>query len=520
MKSLTCFLTAILLLAVSLPAAADTKSDAAARAKVVAPFVEAETAIVAHIDLTRVDASAVIDFAAKIASAPPAEVARAKREMFPHLSQVLQAGMKEIYLLVVPSGGGNGGTLPSVYCVVPLSAGVDVKVLRAAAGVPADFGRVAQDAFVFPLPEPSGKLTAEFRPVARPELAAAFEAAGDTAVQVAVIPPSYAARVIEELMPRFPEVLGGGPTTVITRGVSWAAVGIDLPPRPAIRLTIKSADAQAAEALRLKAADILRLVGQLKEVREVVPKADQVVTVLVPKVEGDRLVLVLDEQNQGITKLVSLLTPPVEAARASASRMQSMNNLKMIALAMHNYRDKNTHFPLPAGLGKDGKPLLSWRVYLLPYFDESELFKQFHLNEPWDSPHNRTLIEKMPQVYRLPMSKTPAGRTNYLLPVGGGAVFEADKPTRLMDIKDGTSNTIMVVEADDDHAVVWTRPEDLSFDPKDPTKGLGRFGGGFNAAICDGSVRFFRWPTTPKQIETLGYLIMREDRHPISSNDM
>jgi hypothetical protein len=523
MKSLTCCLSAMLLLAVSPLASADTKSDAAARAKLIAPFVEAETTIVAHIDLTRVDMSAVIDFAAKIASAPPAEVARAKQEAFPHLSQVMQAGMKEIYLLIVPGGGGNRGALPTGYCVVPLSAGADVKSLRAAMGVPADYGRVTQEVFVFQLPEgvvPPGNLPAEFRPVARPELAAAFEATGDSAVQVALIPPSYASRVIEELMPRFPEELGGGPTTVITRGVSWAAVGIDLPPRPAIRLTIKSADAQAAEALRLKAADILRLVGQLKEVREVVPKADQVVTVLVPKVEGDRLVLVLDEQNQGITKLVSLLTPPVEAARASAMRMQSMNNLKNIALGMHNYYSRNNQFPLPAGLSKDGKPLLSWRVYLLPYFDESELFKQFHLDEPWDSPHNRTLIEKMPQVYRLPMSKTPAGRTNYLLPVGGGAVFEADKPTKFADIKDGTSNTIMVVEADDDHAVVWTRPEDLSFDPKDPTKGLGRFGGGFNAAICDGSVRFFRWPTPPKQIETLGYIIMRDDRHPINWDDM
>ena len=190
---------------------------------------------------------------------------------------------------------------------------------------------------------------------------------------------------------------------------------------------------------------MLRLAGLFKEVRAVVPKYDEVAAVLAPKVEGDRLVLVLNEQNQGVEKLLSLVTPPIEAARASAMRVQSTNNLKKIGLAMHNYYNANKHFPLPASFGKDGKPLLSWRVYVLPYIDQNALFKQFHLDEPWDSPHNRTLIDKMPSVYRLPMSKTEKGRTNYLLPVGNGAAFEADKPTEFKDIKDGLSNTIMVV---------------------------------------------------------------------------
>jgi hypothetical protein len=324
--------------------------------------------------------------------------------------------------------------------------------------------------------------------------------------------------VVEELMPQFPKELGGGPTSIVTKGVSWAALGVDLPPHPAVRLTIQSADAQAAEALRAKTAEILRLAGLHKKVRAAVPKFEEVAAVLAPKVEGDRLVLVLNEQNQGIETLLSLVTPPIEAARANAMRLQSTNNLKQIALAMHNYHAVNKHLPLPASLGKDGKPLLSWRVYMLPYLDQDTLFKQFHLDEPWDSPHNRTLIDKMPSTYRLPMSKTEKGRTNYLLPVGGGAAFEADKPTTFKDIKDGTSNTIMVVEVDDEHAVIWTKPEDLSFDPKDPSKGLGRFfDGGFNATICDGSVRFISSSVDEKVLKAV---FTRDGKERVSQQEM
>jgi hypothetical protein len=153
---------------------------------------------------------------------------------------------------------------------------------------------------------------------------------------------------------------------------------------------------------------------------------------------------------------------------------------------------------------------LSWRVHLLPFLDENALFKEFHLDEPWDSPHNRTLIDKIPSVYRMPMSKTEHGRTNYLLPVGGGAVFDNDKPTTFKDIKDGLSNTIMVVAADDQHAAIWTKPEDLPFDPKDPTRGLGNFAeGGINVSIADGSVLWLPWPKEPKDIERLRAMFTR-----------
>ena len=167
---------------------------------------------------------------------------------------------------------------------------------------------------------------------------------------------------------------------------------------------------------------------------------------------------------------------------------------------------------MPASAGPDGRPLLSWRVHILPYLDQAALFQQFHLDEPWDSPHNRALIDKMPAVYRHPFSKAEPGRTNYLLPVGNGAAFSPDKPTMFQDISDGVSNTIMVVEADDQHAAIWTKPDDWAFDPADPTKGLGRFYPSDPlAAFFDGSVQPLDWPQTPDDLRRLRALITCAD---------
>ncbi len=189
--------------------------------------------------------------------------------------------------------------------------------------------------------------------------------------------------------------------------------------------------------------------------------------------------------------LVALLLPAVQAAREAARRIHSINNLKQLALAMHNYHDARRRFPDRAIFDKDGKPLLSWRVQILPFIEENNLYKQFHLDEPWDSEHNKKLIPLMPMVYRNPSSPAEQGKTDYLVPTGKGSIFEKQRGASIRDIRDGTSNTILVVEADPDRAVTWTKPEDLKYDETDPMAGLGKaHPGGFSAALADGSVRF------------------------------
>ena len=207
-----------------------------------------------------------------------------------------------------------------------------------------------------------------------------------------------------------------------------------------------------------------------------------------------------------------------EKVKMSTGRQVSQNNLKQIALAMHSYHDAYRGFPPAALMSKDKKPLLSWRVAILPLIEQSQLYRQFKLDEPWDSEHNKKLIPLMPSIYADPRGKNKEpGMTHYQVFVGPGTVFEPMNRGPLAnvripnDIPDGTSNTILAVEAG--KPVIWTKPDDLPFDPQKALPPLGGlFPDGFHAALCDGSVRFIR-RTVPAS--TLRLLIIRNDGNPI-----
>ena len=171
---------------------------------------------------------------------------------------------------------------------------------------------------------------------------------------------------------------------------------------------------------------------------------------------------------------------------------------------MLNHESAKRQFPAAASYDADGKPLLSWRVQILPYIEQNELYKQFHLDEPWDSPHNRKLIERMPAVFRSVASKAPPNTTTYLLPVGRGSLFEGNQGLSIREIKDGTSYTVMLVEANDDRAVIWTKPDDFEYDQEHPIKGLiGLWPDGFQAALADGSVQFIWSSVDPTLLKAL-----------------
>jgi hypothetical protein len=173
---------------------------------------------------------------------------------------------------------------------------------------------------------------------------------------------------------------------------------------------------------------------------------------------------------------------------------------------MHNYHDAKGSFPAYASFDKEGKPLLSWRVHLLPYLVDDQLYKEFHLDEPWDSEHNKKLISRMPKVFA-PLGNpklAAAGKTTCLVPHGPDTMFPDKKGLKVFEVTDGTSNTILLLDVQDDHAVVWTKPEDLNFDPKEPFKGLGaKYGTGFLAVLADGSIRILSAKMKPETLKAL-----------------
>jgi type II secretory pathway pseudopilin PulG len=213
------------------------------------------------------------------------------------------------------------------------------------------------------------------------------------------------------------------------------------------------------------------------------------------------------------------LLPAISVSRSAARRTQSMNQMKQIVLAMHNYAYTHKTFPPAYTADKDGKPLLSWRVLILPFLGEDPLYKQFHLDEPWDSPHNKKLIARIPTVYKDPSSSVSSqGKANYLTVRGEKTVFPGDRGISFREIRDGSANTIMTVEVPDAKAVIWTRPDDFDYDQTDPKKGLlGMRAGGVIIGLADGSVRFL--PSSIRS-ETLGALFTRDGGESIDWNEL
>ncbi len=179
----------------------------------------------------------------------------------------------------------------------------------------------------------------------------------------------------------------------------------------------------------------------------------------------------------------------VDRIREAAARTQTTNNFKQIGIAMHNYHDQAKSLPAHAIYSKDGKtPLLSWRVTILPYIEQTDLYNEFKLDEPWDSKHNKKLIAKMPKTYEIP-TKAKEGETFLQVITGPDTLFNGAKKMKFTDVTDGLSNTLLVVEAKT--PVVWTKPDDVPL-PKDKDKRLpvgGAFSNGFIVVMCDGSVR-------------------------------
>lgn len=486
----------ILTLALVLPAFAADKFDADARAHPIARFVDNQTLGIAHIDLTRIDADAILDWAIAVGQLEKQEIEGPRRALRGWLADITKAGGKELYVVI------SLADLPidPPLVVVPLAEGVDAESVCRVLGRFKAFEQLHFEKFDRGLlgggSEETRKRLRAAKSAERPELAKAFAAAGDTTAQLLLLPTPDTRRVIEELMPALPPEAGGGSTRPFTHGLRWAALGMDLPPKLSVRLTIQSPDAAAARALGDFFARLLKILAQLREVRSLLPDIGRFAEVFAPQVDGDRLTLSGSDK-----ELMAFLQTAVRRTYQTVHRRAGEESLRRLALAMHNYADsfqvqRESRLPASASLDKQGKPLLSWRVHLLPFVGEQKLYKEFHLDEPWDSPHNQKLLDRMPDVYQGPNRRLNGeGKTIYLLPVGKDTVFKdaSYRPRMPADFTDGTSNTIFIIEADDAHAVPWTKPEDLKYDAENPQQGLGgHFRDGFLVALADGSVHFIK----------------------------
>jgi len=217
--------------------------------------------------------------------------------------------------------------------------------------------------------------------------------------------------------------------------------------------------------------------------------------------------------------LVALLLPAVQAAREAARRSMCSNNLKQVALALHNYHDVYKSLPPAYTVDEDGNKLHSWRTLILPFVEQSPLYDQIDLDKPWDDPVNRALADVVIPVYSCPSieNSNPAA-TNYMVVVGPETMFPGAEMVGFRDVTDGTSNTLMVVEVKGRESS-WMEPVDLDMSQLPLTINQGGIGsnhpGGANAALGDGSVRFLSDGIDP---QTLRALLTRDGQEVISGD--
>ncbi len=220
--------------------------------------------------------------------------------------------------------------------------------------------------------------------------------------------------------------------------------------------------------------------------------------------------LVADQERVQLSELSAKSIAGMAAtARASAREAQDMNTVRQLLLAMHNFHDATGALPPQALTDKAGKRLLSWRVLLLPFLQEQELYNQFHLDEAWDSPHNLALLEKMPSCYRSVGTQDDGeikpGYTRFVAPLTANSIMgKAGRPTRLQDIADGTSNTILLLQATPSAAVPWTKPDDLLVNEANPREGMVAAGqASLIVGLANGSIQELPTDIAPQQLKAM-----------------
>lgn len=351
----------------------------------------------------------------------------------------------------------------------------------------------------------------------RPHLGAALAEVEADPLQIVFSPSPDQRRAIREAVPAFPSPYQEVNGESLSQGIQYAVLGVRLEPEPRIRFVISSQNGEVAETLLQAQHRSLTFLAKLTQENMPVPGFGEIVKTLQMSRTDNRLTLTFEAKESTLQPFVQLLEPFVKRQTAVVRASETKNQLKRLGLAMHNWHDVYKVFPAHANYSQDGKPLLSWRVHVLPYLGQLELYKKFHLDEPWDSEHNRQFIAKMPDVYAVPGSSVAKeGKTGFLFPIlpdGSGVTTGTKDGIQIQELTDGTSNTAMIVAADEKHSVIWTKPGDLLIDPDKPLDGL--FvdpRGAFFVLIGDGSVHGFPGDMDPKMWLKI---LMRADGTPV-----
>ncbi|MDB5391333.1 MAG: hypothetical protein JWM11_6979 [Planctomycetaceae bacterium] len=490
MRRITLFISILFGLASGVSAAG---RSAAATSEFLVPFLDDQVVFVARINVAKVDLDRFLNLEDVVTGSGRRSIQRLKPIANDLQKRFLAAGGTEIYLIYSVTSDKSG----PLFLIAPLSKNSQQADLAKILGE--QFGRGTEvdsirigEALVVGNRHIGRRFDAQrSKPNSRPEFAAGLVSAGDAALQVVFSPSKDQRRVLAELLPALPGELGSVTVAELLKAIAWIALTVDVSDQPRGRFIAETMSPQDATLASDFLSKGLKFVAGIKTL----PKSLQDALIsgkLNSRTDGNQITMSLGAENQGVGSLPAMLVDMTGEWWEELCRVHIRNNLKQLALAMHNFNDAHgQRFPPPASEATDGKPRLSWRVRILPYLDQVKLYERFHQDEPWNSEHNLQLLKEIPDVYKTLDQERDSGQTTFLIPTNPGMMGGDPIGINSRDVKDGTSNSIMILQVDQARAVPWTKPQDFEVDLKEPWKGvISADGSGTWSVFIDGSVRY------------------------------
>ncbi len=216
--------------------------------------------------------------------------------------------------------------------------------------------------------------------------------------------------------------------------------------------------------------------------------------------------------------MFSLIFPVMRAGRQAALKSGSTSHLRAIVAALRAYEADFGSLPPAFVADENGRPMHSWRVLILPYLGYDHIYERYDFTQPWDSPQNMQLAGMMPAEYASPADLDAKARweSSYMVVVGPRTAFPGSKTTRLADILDDTSQTILVAETPT-FGAVWLQPTDFRTDQmrfvingREGVEIGSKFSGGAHVALADGSVEFLPDETPPEYVQAMTTIAANE----------
>ena len=359
----------------------------------IAPYLSDDTLAVVEVDITAIDPEAIAAWVHQHTKIEESQTAPAVRMVSGTLATLRSAGVERIYGLSTTRELPSGGGALLIPCTQPDTVAGLLSVAAAQIPEPLGYEIFREEGLVVLAPAAMWERLQAKPAEERPDLVQALESVEALPHRVAVAIPE---RLRSEVAALWPNKLPAGlplqfSPQQMMEDFRTKAVGLKLPPEPRLTVRVATAGPEAAERIAAVSKQILALAGE--------PLPTAKVTV-----QAERVAIEFGEPD--LLWVLERAANPMQLARGNA---QDLNKLKQILLAMHNYHDFHGHLPPRATATKEGQLLLSWRVMILPFLEQQALYEQFHLDEPWDSPHNLRLAETIPAPYLDSGSSLPAG---------------------------------------------------------------------------------------------------------------